>query len=343
LHQRSGSSIILPDDIALAVQIQGSGFSAELLDSMLFKTKRHSAGLSVVAIFFNMPREAERTLHSLSKDYQGIEPDQNYEVHVIDNGSTEPLSAAFVDSIGEEFRYHFVKASSPAPCDAINRFVAEARFDDIMVLIDGARILSPGIARLTFAGLSAFPHPFIYTLGMHLGPKPQNYLVNEGYNQSVEDQLLQSVDWKGDGYSLFSISSPALSSKRGFFSEVSESNCFTLRKSDFVELGLYESRFQSPGGGLCNLELFNRINSCDRIQPVMLLGEATFHQFHGGVATNVPIEQHPWESMAKEYTEITGEPYENKFRRPVYLGSFREECAHLYDVASRPTVECSSR
>ena len=276
---------------------------------MLLKTKRNSSELSVVAIFFNMRREAERTLHSLSKAYQQIEPEQNYEVHVIDNGSTEPLSPAFVESLGEEFRYQFVRVSDPTPCDAINRFVAGARFDNIMVLIDGARILSPGIARLTFAGLRAFAHPFIYTLGMHLGSKPQNYLVNEGYNQSVEDQLLESVDWKADGYSLFSIASPALSSKRGFFSELSESNCFTLKKSDFVDLGLYQSRFKGPGGGLCNLELFNRIHSCDRIQPVMLLGEATFHQFHGGVATNVPIDQHPWESMAKEYTEIVGEPY----------------------------------
>jgi glycosyltransferase involved in cell wall biosynthesis len=305
---------------------------------MSLQTKHNSAGLSVVAIFFNMRREAERTLYSLSKAYQHIATDQNYEVHVIDNGSTEPLSPAFVESLGNEFRYHFVKASDPTPCEAINRFAVQARFDHVMVLLDGARILSPGIATLTFLGLNAFAHPFIYTLGMHLGSKPQNFLVKEGYKQSIEDQLLETVDWKTDGYSLFSISSPALSSKRGFFSELSESNCFSLSKSDFVELGLYQSRFKSPGGGLCNLELFNRINRSDRIQPVMLLGEATFHQFHGGIATNVPIDQHPWESMEREYKKIIGEPYENKFRPPLYLGSFRERCAHLYDGV-RPVAE----
>lgn len=303
------------------------------LQPMLFKTKRFSTGLSVVAIFFNMRREAQRTLYSLSKNYQRLESNRNYEVVVIDNGSTESLSSELVAPFGKEFRYHFVSTNDPAPCATINRFVLDARYDNVMVLIDGARILSPGIARLTFSGLEAFVQPFIYTLGMHLGSKPQNYLVSEGYNASVEDRLLETVDWRGDGYSLFSVSSPALSSKRGFFSRLSESNCFALRKEDFVKIGAYQSRFQSPGGGLANLELFNRVHDFAWMQPVMLLGEATFHQVHGGVATNVPIADHPWESMAREYAQIVGEPYRNKFRPPLYLGSFREECAGLYNAA----------
>ncbi|MEP6636585.1 MAG: hypothetical protein ABJB97_07650, partial [Acidobacteriota bacterium] len=153
----------------------------------------------------------------------------------------------------------------------------------------------------------AFAHPFIYTLGMHIGPKLQNDLVSEGYNQCAEDQLLQSINWKDNGYSLFSVSSLALSSKHGFFSRLSESNCFTVSKEDFVQLGSYDARFTGPGGSLCNLEPFNRFNSCNWIQPIMLLGEASFHQFHGGVATNVPIEQHPWVSMEREYIEVVGE------------------------------------
>src|SRR6266850_5203666 len=292
---------------------------------MLSKSKRDPAGLSVVAVFFNMRREAERTLHSLSKTYQQIEKTNAYEVHVIDNGSHERLSQDFVESFGEEFRYHYVTSHNPSPCTVINQFILNARYDNVMTLIDGARILSPGIVRLTAFALKAVAHPFIYTFGMHLGSRPQNYLVSEGYNESSEDQLLQSVDWKSDGYSLFSISSPALSSKRGYFSQLSESNCFPLRRGDFVKLGLYQPRFRSPGGGLCNLELFNRLHSAEWLQPVMLLGEATFHQFHGGVATNVPLEQHPWASMEREYAEIVGERYRNRFRRPVYIGSFREE------------------
>ena len=277
-----------------------------------------------------MQRVAQRTLQSLSREYQGLDPESGYEVHVIDNGSQEPLSPELIRSCGEEFRYHSAESKTPSPCGAINQFVGRAQYENVMVLIDGARILSPGIVRLSMVMLDALPHPFVYTLGMHIGPKPQNYLITEGYNHTVEEELLRSSNWQNNPYSLFSISSPALSSKRGFFSKLSESNCFALRKKDFIEAGEYETRFQSPGGGLCNLELFNRLNLCDWIQPVMLLGEATFHQFHGGVATNVPMEQHPWNEMEEEYLDIVGERYQNKTRPPLYFGAFREECAHLY-------------
>lgn len=289
-------------------------------------------GLSVIAIFFNMRREAARTLYSLTRGYQGLGGENEYEVIVIDNGSSQPLSQDDVRSFGPEFEYHYVDAANPSPCETINKFALKARFENIMVIIDGARILSPGIARLAIAALGMFEHPFIYTLAMHIGNKPQNYLVAEGYNQVVEDKLLEATGWEKNGYALFPVSSVALSSKRGFFSRLNESNCFVARKDDFIKAGLYQSRFKSPGGGLCNLELFNRINATGWIQPVMLLGEATFHQFHGGVATNAPMERHPWEAMEKEYMEIVGERYREVFRPPLYLGSFHEECAWLYNA-----------
>ncbi len=299
--------------------------------------------LSVVVVFFNMRREAARTLYSLSRAYQEIPNNVDYDVCAIDNGSSQPLDKELVQSFGDEFHYHFISEAERSPCSVINQSVLSARYANVMVLIDGARILSPGIVRQTLLSLEALAHPFVYTFGMHLGSKPQNYLVTEGYNQSQEDALLERTDWKARPYSLFPISSPALSSKRGFFSRISESNCFTLRKQDFVKAGLYDLRFRSAGGVLCNLELFNRLNRCEWIQPVMILGEATFHQFHGGVATNAPIKSHPWEAMAKEYFEIFGEPYENKFRPPLYLGSFREECAFLYEAADRMEEEARLR
>jgi hypothetical protein len=297
--------------------------------------RRKTTGISVVVIFFDMRREARRTLYSLSRGYQQLDDSTRYEVLAIDNGSSKPLSSDLVRTFGPEFRYHHIEAENSSPCKTINQFVLNACFDNVMVIIDGARMLSPGIMGLTFSALEAFAHPFIYTLGMHIGARPQNYLVNEGYNQSIEDTLFESVDWRSNGYSLFTISSLALSSKRGFFSELTESNCFALRKDDFAKAGLYRTQFKSPGGGLCNLEVFNRLNAAEWIQPVMLLGEATFHQFHGGVATNVPTDQHPWKAMEKEYAGIVGENYRHKFRSPLYLGAFHDECAKLYNVIER--------
>jgi hypothetical protein len=52
--------------------------------------------LSIVVVVHRMAREARRTLHSLTREYQrGIEG-LDYEVIVVDNGSPEPLGEPFV-------------------------------------------------------------------------------------------------------------------------------------------------------------------------------------------------------------------------------------------------------
>ena len=63
--------------------------------------------LTVVVVFYNMRREAERTLRSLSRAYQEGLDDVSYEVLVVENGSSddERLGADFVESFGPEFRY----------------------------------------------------------------------------------------------------------------------------------------------------------------------------------------------------------------------------------------------
>jgi len=281
--------------------------------------------ISIIVNFYNMRREAERTLYSLSSGYQkGVDP-KDYEVIAIDNGSTEPLDEDWVTSFGNNFKYVYFNAESPSPCAAMNYAMDLAGTEFITCCIDGARILSPGILRNSLAATRLPKNAFIYTLGMHIGHKPQNYLIEEGYNQQIEDDLLKSVDWHNNGYELFNISSVALSSKEGFFSELSESNCFTIRKSDFVESGGFDERFTSPGGGLINLDIFNRIHKDMKYSPIMLLGEATFHQFHGGVATNVEMENHPWEKMNDEFKNIRGKPFKPVYRSPEYYGFISAE------------------
>jgi hypothetical protein len=139
----------------------------------------------------------------------------------------------------------------------------------------------------SFLASRIYKNPFIYTLGMHIGHKPQPYLAEENYSQADEDLLMDSIDWKKDGYTLFDISSLALPSGKGYFSKLVESNCVTMLRSTYQKMGGFDERFKSAGGGLTNLDFFNRANMIDDINPVMLLGEATFHQFHGGTATNV--------------------------------------------------------
>lgn len=276
--------------------------------------------LSVIAVFHEMRREAARTLRTLTVPYQrGIDAAE-VEIIAVDNGSRAPLRRDDIDPVSTDIRLLQAPAGNPSPCAAINRAVGHARGEYVMVCIDGARMLSPGVLRHALAALQSHWHPFVYTLGMHLGPKPQNESMLEGYDQAVEDALLDSIPWQEDGYRLFEVASLAYSSGEGYFGQLSESNCFALRRDDFLALGGMDEAFSSPGGGLVNLDFFNRAHQLPRARPVMLLGEATFHQFHGGVATNVPRAEHPWARMAAEYEAIRGKPYANEASRPDYVG-----------------------
>lgn len=276
--------------------------------------------LGIVVVFHDMQREAPRTIETLAAPYQRGVGCDDVEVIAVDNGSAVPLEGSIPPVDGLRLRWLRQPPGLVSPCAAINEAVASATARDVMVCIDGARMLSPGLVRRTLAVLEAREHPFVYTLGMHLGPKVQNESMLEGYDQDVEDRLLASCRWREDGYRLFQVASLAASSRDGFFGQLSESNCFAMRRTDFLSIGGMDERFTSPGGGLANLDFFNRAHALPDVSPVMLLGEATFHQYHGGVATNVPAADHPWDRMAAEYLRIRGQPYAKTAGRPDYRG-----------------------
>ena len=288
--------------------------------------RERSKSLSVVVNFFNMRREAERTLFSLTPAYQQDIHPADYEVIAVDNGSSEPLDESWVTSFGDNFRYIYHDTRIKSPCVAMNSAARVGASQLVMCIIDGARLLSPRVLKYSILSAGLYEHPFVYTLAMHIGRKPQNLLVVEGYDQAKEDALLNSIDWKSNGYRLFNISCVALSSRNGFFSRRSETNCFTMRRDDYLDMGGFDERFVSPGGGLANLDFFNRIHEDAKYCPIMLLGEATFHQFHGGVATNVPMEMHPLKEMEKEYRLVRDKPYALSFRYPEYFGGVPTEC-----------------
>ena len=296
---------------------------------MKFWQKNRKCDLSVIVILYNMRRESRRTLYSLTRKYQQNTEGIEYEIIVIDNGSSEPINSELLDGLEGIFRYIYFDAHTPSPCEALNYGAQIARGKLVMFCIDGARILSPGILHYTMLASKLHENSFIYTLGMHIGHKPQNYLAEENYSQKDEDTLIDSVEWKRDGYSLFDISSAAFSSGNGYFSKLTESNCVTMLRSTYQKIGGFDERFKSAGGGLVNLDFFNRIHKIDDIWPIMLLGEATFHQFHGGTATNVPMKDHPWGKMIKEYESIHGKTFVSFFRPPTFLGNVHPRCYKL--------------
>jgi len=281
--------------------------------------------ISIVVNFFNNCREAENTLYSMTRGYQQDVADLPYEVIVIDNGSTQPLSEERVRSFGPEFHYHFINPASVSPAQAVNAACRGAAGDELIVVIDGAHILTPHILARTRDAFSLFRAPFVATVPFHLGPKNQNYSVSEGYCQAVEDKILSQSGWRLDGYKLFQCSAALADGSGGWFGCLYESGCFGIRKQNYFALAGFDERFQSRGGGLVNLDFCARALSDKALDYVMLLGEGTFHQFHGGVASNAPQNNHPWNDFHKEFVDIRGAPYQRVFRKPYQMGVVANE------------------
>jgi glycosyltransferase involved in cell wall biosynthesis len=268
--------------------------------------------LSVVVVFHDMRREAERTLYSLGSDYQEGVPGENYEVIAIDNGSKLPLDEAQVREFGSNFRYRYFQTDSASPAAAINFGVDIAEGEYVAVIVDGARMVTPGLVRESLRALEVFTEPFVCALGWHLGPGVQNETMLKGYDQSEEDRLLDSIQWRQSGYRLFEIAALAQSSSNGFLGGMpKECSWFAMTRSVFKGLGGYNEDFQAPGGGLVNHDFLGRVLTRSETSPVVLLGEGSFHQIHGGVATNVPYKAHPWEAFKAEYQQIHNKPFEH--------------------------------
>ncbi len=287
--------------------------------------------LTVIVVFHNMQREAERTLYSLSTDYQSGVSSEDYQVLAIDNGSAQPLAADWVNRFGPNFRYQFFATDSVSPASAINYAVNGADSEFIAVIVDGARMVSPGVIRESLRALRAFSQPFVGALGWHLGMDVQNVTILEGYDQAAEDCLLDSIGWQKNGYRLFEISTLAQSSNNGFLGGMpNECSWFAMPCSDFIQMGGYDERFQSPGGGQVNHDFLGRVLQRPEVSPVVLLGEGSFHQVHGGVATNVPLSEHPAALFKAEYLRIHGRSHQFvKPERLYYMGGMPVE-AHRF-------------
>jgi hypothetical protein len=281
--------------------------------------------LSVVVVAHNMDREVRRTLYSLSADYQRHIARDDYEVIVVDNGSDMPVDAAIFAELAGNFRLIRIDPAPASPAPALNRGLAAARGEIVGLMTDGARIATPGLLHFARHGARLFDRAVVATLGWYLGHDLQGWAITSGYDRAREDALLDSVDWKTDGYRLFEVGTMDESSLDGWFQPIAESNALFLRRATWELLGGVDERFRAPGGGLMNLDTFRRALELPDAELVILLGEATFHQLHGGVNTNAAPErqQRNWETWSAEYASLQGRPYEvvRPKHPPVYIGT----------------------
>lgn len=267
--------------------------------------------LSIVVVFYDMEREAPRTLLTLGKGYQGI-TSERVELIAVDNGSPEPLRLDLPPSDFDSVKLVRIDDASPSPCQALNAGVAGASADRIMLMIDGARMLTPGVVRGGLDALDMIPDSIATPASFHLGRGTREPALD----RAAEDELLASVDWRSSGYDLFRIGASAGSTKVPWVGPMSESTCVIMPKDHFTRIGGFNESFRSPGGGYANIEFFERAARASRV--VALMGEATFHQTHGGAATGLPPEQRKpiLEAWKRDYVAITGHTGGPRFRAP---------------------------
>jgi hypothetical protein len=279
--------------------------------------------VSVIVVVYNIPREAPRTLYSLSAEYQRDIAADDYEVIVVDNGSSPPFDTDVLEGLSGNFRLIRLDPAPPSPARAINVGLAAACGDVIGVMIDGARMVTPGLLHFASAGVGLYPKAVVSGLGWYLGLDQQRWAIEGHYTREREDALLASIGWPADGYRLFEIAALDESSVDGWFGAFAESNGLFLSRASWDLLGGADERFDAAGGGFANLDLLIRASELSDSRLVTLLGEATFHQLHGGIATNadhrsVHTAISEWRA---QYEILRGRPWSPPvFRDRVYLG-----------------------
>jgi cephalosporin hydroxylase len=257
---------------------------------------------SIVVNFYNMAREAERTLTSLQRQYQRRIGDLRYEVLCVDNFSDPPLSAEWVASFGPEFRLITPSRRLKSPCAAINEAAAQAAGRYICIMIDGAHILTPGVLREVWDAVTEAPEAVVALRQWFVGGD-QRWLAAAGYTPHQEDMIFDKIEWPSDGYGLFCFGTPIWESPNHWFDGMIESNCLFMPAELYRRIGGMDEAFDEAGAGFANLDLFRRA-ALESVEPVIaLIGEASFHQFHGGTTTNV--------DLSVKATRVRG--YENKY------------------------------
>lgn len=298
--------------------------------------------VSFVVVVYDMPAQAQNTVRSLFADYQQDVNSEDYEVLIVENASANTMSRDFLDLLPTNFSYHLRQESQPTPIHAINYGIACARGENICVMIDGARLLTPGIVKNIIRGHLLSARAIVTAPGYHLGFELQQKAVGSGYDAEAERELMASISWPTDGYRLFEIACFSGSCAAGFYLSHGESNCISMPRELWKALGGYDARFDMRGGGVVNLDLYKRACEYPGTTHVFLHGEGTFHQFHGGVTTGgeaAEARQKFIAAIMEQYRNIRGKKFENPVTNTVYLGELSGQAQKFVQMSSTKKLE----
>ena len=169
-------------------------------------------------------------------------------------------------SFDGRLRLERIDPAPPSPARAANRGLQLAEGDLVGLVVDGARLASPGLLAEARRAACLAPRPVITAPAFHLGPVRHMQAAEAGYDQATEDGLLAESGWEDDGYRLFEISTPAGSWGRGLFGPAGESSSLFCPRPIWDELGGLDERFALPGGGLVNHDLYRRACALEGVE-----------------------------------------------------------------------------
>ena len=152
-------------------------------------TPGEGPAVSFIVILYNMPKQAEKTLYSLTAEYQQGVEESDYEVIVVENESANNLDRQFVANLPDNFSYHLRAEREPTPVHAINHGAGISRGRYLCVMIDGARMVTPGVVRNILRGHRLHDRAVVTVPGYHIGEQLQQEAVDAGYGVE-EDQAL---------------------------------------------------------------------------------------------------------------------------------------------------------
>ncbi len=300
-----------------------------------------SPQLSILVIGYQMAEQLANTIKSLSHDYQIGVHATDYEVVVIENRSEDMLSQKLVESLPTNIRYYQRDNDSSSPVAALAEGLELCRGHQLGVIIDGAQLVTPGVIRFAKMAFKYADDPLIAVPGYHLGHKMQHEVEDAGELLTAQREFLESINWteSDNGYRLFNWACFSPANRNGFLHPLMESNVFFCLKQSFIDIDGANARFQLPGGGAINLHILRKLGMSATRPLILLAGEGTFHQYHGGVTTANPAE---YEARVNTFNEQLQEIWDMNFkalrREPVILGQFPEP-VHAHLQASCTTAQ----
>ena len=215
--------------------------------------------VSVILIGYRMPMQLANTLYTLGPQFQRDCTALDYEVVVVENRSGAVLDEQVAANLPANFRYFLRDEASHTPVPAINFALSQCRGDYIGLIMDGARMLSPGVISHALMAHRFGPGAIGVVPGYHLGEQEQHCNEDPALALANEQQLLDSVDWRSDGYELFSISTFSGANRRGYLHPIMECNCLFASQRNYAAIGGANPAFTLRGGGSVNLHMYRSL------------------------------------------------------------------------------------